>query len=153
MGSFYIQPGILKVEIFSLLHFLFTFAPVRSTGWLFHVVFKVLRQQKQLYFLENLLIRSRIILETGIIDKAKAFNSFLTKVSSHRNQFNDLQRQSMYWFLFDRDIRHERVKNVPRQAVMNLQLRDFGAVQVSNILLGDLHFDPQTQIRYFLKIL
>ena len=153
MGSFYIQPGILNVEIFSILHFLFTFALVRSTGWLFHVVFKVLRQQKQRYFSENLLIRSRIILETGIIHKAKAFNSFMTEVSSHRNQSNDLQRQSMYWFLFDRDVRHERVKNVPRQTVMNLQLRDFGAVQVSNILLGDLHFDPQTQIKYFLKIL
>ena len=152
MGSFYIQPGILNVEIFSLLHFLFTFAPVRSTGWLFHVVFKVLRQQKQWYFLENLLIRSRIILETGIIDKAKAFNSFLTKVSSNRNQSNDLQRQSMYWFLFDRDLRHERVKNVPRQAVMNLQLRDLVQFRYPIYYLETFILILKLRLNTFLKI-
>ena len=38
------------------------------------------------------------------------FNSFMAMVPIVQNQFIDLQRKSMYWFLYDRNHRHERVK-------------------------------------------
>ena len=40
------------------------------------------------------------------------FNFFMTEVSiiSYRNQSIDLQSKSMDRFLYDRDLRHERVK-------------------------------------------
>ena len=31
---------------------------------------------------------------------------------SYRNQSTDLQRKSMHWFLYDRDLRHERVTSL-----------------------------------------
>ena len=34
----------------------------------------------------------------------------MTEVLSYRNQSNELQSKSMDWFLHDRDLRHERVK-------------------------------------------
>ena len=38
-------------------------------------------------------------------------NSFRGEVSlSYRNQSIDLRSKSMDWFLYDRDLRHERVK-------------------------------------------
>ena len=40
----------------------------------------------------------------------KPFNSFMTEVPVYRNQSIDLQRKSMDWFLYDRDLHHERVK-------------------------------------------
>ena len=44
--------------------------------------------------------------------KSKALNSFTTEVPtalSYRNQSIDLLWKSMVWFLYDRDLRHERV--------------------------------------------
>ena len=38
------------------------------------------------------------------------FNSFMTEVRSYRKQSIDLQSKSMEWFLYDTDLRHERVK-------------------------------------------
>ena len=38
------------------------------------------------------------------------FNSFMTESLSYRNQCIDLQSQSMDWFLYDRNVCHERVK-------------------------------------------
>ena len=35
----------------------------------------------------------------------------MTEVLSYRNQSIDLQSKSMYGFLYDRDLRHERVKD------------------------------------------
>ena len=35
------------------------------------------------------------------------------KFLSYRNQFIDLQSKSMSWFLYDRDLRHERVNRFP----------------------------------------
>ena len=43
--------------------------------------------------------------------KNTAFNSFLTEVLSYRTQSTDLQSKSMDSVLYDRDLRHERVKN------------------------------------------
>ena len=43
------------------------------------------------------------------ITLSSVFNSFMTKVPSYRNQFIDLQSKSMNWFLYNRDLRHERV--------------------------------------------
>ena len=39
-----------------------------------------------------------------------AFNSFTTEAVSYRNQFIDLQSKSMDWFLYDINLRRERVK-------------------------------------------
>ena len=36
-------------------------------------------------------------------------DSFMTEVMLYRNQYIDLERKSMDWFLYDSDIRHERV--------------------------------------------
>ena len=36
---------------------------------------------------------------------------------SYRNQFIDLVCESMDWFLYDRDLRHERVKILPKFSV------------------------------------
>ena len=36
-------------------------------------------------------------------------NSFMTEVPSYRNQSIDLLCESMDWFLYDRDLRVERV--------------------------------------------
>ena len=38
------------------------------------------------------------------------FNSFVTEVLLFRNESIDLQRKSMEWFVYDRDLRQERVK-------------------------------------------
>ena len=40
-----------------------------------------------------------------------SFNSFMTEVSIYRNQPTELQSKSMDWFLYDRVLRHERVKS------------------------------------------
>ena len=40
----------------------------------------------------------------------KIVNFFMTQSLSYRNQFIDLLFKSMDWFLYDRDLRHERVK-------------------------------------------
>ena len=41
----------------------------------------------------------------------KIFDSFMTEVSvPYRNQSIDLQNKSMDWFLFDKDLRREKVK-------------------------------------------
>ena len=40
------------------------------------------------------------------------FKVFLTVFPSYRNESIDLQNKSMYLFLFDRDLRHEKVKVV-----------------------------------------
>ena len=37
------------------------------------------------------------------------FNSFMRRSLSYRNQSIDLQSKSMDWFLYHRDLRHERV--------------------------------------------
>ena len=42
------------------------------------------------------------------------FNSFAIESLSYRNQSMDLQRKSMDWFLYARDIRHGRVKDFKR---------------------------------------
>ena len=34
----------------------------------------------------------------------------MTEVTIYRNQWIDLLSKSMDWFLYDRDLRHERVK-------------------------------------------
>ena len=39
-----------------------------------------------------------------------ALNPFMTEADIIRNQSIDLQRKSMDWFLYDIDLRHERVK-------------------------------------------
>ena len=36
-------------------------------------------------------------------------DSFMTEVILYRNQYIDLERKPMDWFLYDSDIRHERV--------------------------------------------
>ena len=43
----------------------------------------------------------------------------MKKSLSYRNQSTDLQNKSMDWFLYDKDLRHERVKNADKQQVMN----------------------------------
>ena len=35
--------------------------------------------------------------------------TFMTEVLSHRNQITDLPYKSMDWFLYDKDLRHERI--------------------------------------------
>ena len=35
--------------------------------------------------------------------------TFMTEVLSHRNQTTDLPYKSMDWFLYDKDLRHERI--------------------------------------------
>ena len=40
----------------------------------------------------------------------QCFNSFITKSLSYRNQSIGLQKKSINWFLYDRALRHERVK-------------------------------------------
>ena len=40
----------------------------------------------------------------------KDFNSFMTAVPIIKNQSIGLQSKSKNWFLYDRDLRHERVK-------------------------------------------
>ena len=42
------------------------------------------------------------------------FNSFMTEVFIYGNQSIDLQSKSMEWFWFDRDLRHESVKGIPK---------------------------------------
>ena len=39
----------------------------------------------------------------------KCIKSFMTEVPTHRNQSIDLLRKSMDWFIYDKDLRHERV--------------------------------------------
>ena len=41
-----------------------------------------------------------------------SFNSSLTEVLSYRTQSTDLLCKSMDWFLYDRDLRHERVNKI-----------------------------------------
>ena len=54
----------------------------------------------------------------------KIFDSFMTEVSvRYRNQSIDLQSKSMDWFLFDKDLRRERVKvclRILRQSMKGL---------------------------------
>ena len=49
---------------------------------------------------------------TYLIFKFKFINSFMTKSLLYRNQSNNLLCKSMDWFLYDRDLRHERVKEI-----------------------------------------
>ena len=44
------------------------------------------------------------------IHQQNLFNFFMTEVTIYRNQWIDLLSKSMDWFLYDRDLRHERVK-------------------------------------------
>ena len=45
--------------------------------------------------------------ELAIIEAV--INSFMTEISIYRDQSIDLQSKSVDWFLYDRDLRHERV--------------------------------------------
>ena len=47
------------------------------------------------------------------------FNSFMTEVPA-RNQSVDLSSKSMDWFLYGRDLRHERVKLTQNKIAMAL---------------------------------
>ena len=40
------------------------------------------------------------------------FNFFMTRSLSYRNQSIDLQSKSMDWFLYDRDLYHERLNMI-----------------------------------------
>ena len=44
--------------------------------------------------------------------KGIVFNFFMTEVLSYRNHSIDLQDRLRDWFLYDRDLRYERVKDV-----------------------------------------
>ena len=43
-----------------------------------------------------------------------ALNSFMREVPTYRNQSTELLYKSMDWFLYDRNIHHERVTKVLR---------------------------------------
>ena len=46
-----------------------------------------------------------------IIHDINLVNSFMTEALSYRNQSIDLLRKSMYWFLYDNGLCHERVNS------------------------------------------
>ena len=52
----------------------------------------------------------------------KAFNSFMTEVPTIST---DLQNKSMDWFLYDRDLRHERVKPFLKCSLQIFKYLDF----------------------------
>ena len=52
-------------------------------------------------------------------------NSFMTESLSNRNQSIDLQSKSMDWFLYDRDLRHEKVNTRQQFSQKKLQLKPF----------------------------
>ena len=45
----------------------------------------------------------------GLLSWSDFLNSFMTESVSYKNQSIDLLCKSMDWFLYDRDLRHERV--------------------------------------------
>ena len=45
----------------------------------------------------------------GLLSWSDFLNSFMTESVSYKNQSIDLLFKSMDWFLYDRDLRHERV--------------------------------------------
>ena len=51
-------------------------------------------------------IRSKCLLDAFIT----LHNSFMTETLLYRNHSIDMQSKSMYWFLYDKDLRHERAK-------------------------------------------
>ena len=55
------------------------------------------------YVLQHARTDFRCIMDEELLD------SFMTEVMLYRNQYIDLERKSMDWFLYDSDIRHERV--------------------------------------------
>ena len=55
------------------------------------------------------LLPTDYLLTSGFGNKLNLFNSFKTEPLSYRNQSIDLHNKSMDWFLFDRDLRLERV--------------------------------------------
>ena len=58
----------------------------------------------------NFLVWS-IFIDIRILPVMQAvINSFMTEVPRYRNQSIDLLSKSVDWFLYDRDLRHERVK-------------------------------------------
>ena len=52
----------------------------------------------------------REIIYWGQIDYENNITLSWRRSLSYRNQFIDLQNKSMDWFLYDKDLRHERVK-------------------------------------------
>ena len=53
---------------------------------------------------------------------------------SYRNQSIDLQSKSMGWFLYDRDLRHERVKYLQMVSILDVFL------DISQIFKHSLNF-------------
>ena len=49
-------------------------------------------------------------------------NSFATEGISYRNQSMDLKSKSVDWFLYDRDLRHERVNFHRRKLILSTKL-------------------------------
>ena len=47
----------------------------------------------------------------------KFFNSFMTEVSTYRNQSTDLPSKSMDWFLYDKNLNHERINETAERQV------------------------------------
>ena len=60
----------------------------------------------------KLLFFSLIESNGNIVRKRVNFNSFMTEVQPQRNQSIDFLCKSMNWFLYDRDLRHERVNGL-----------------------------------------
>ena len=51
----------------------------------------------------------------------------MTEVSSYRNQSIDLRRKSMDWFLYDSDLRHERVKPFRTEVLIYFKAFEYSA--------------------------
>ena len=55
-------------------------------------------------------------------------NSFMTESLSYRNQFINLHNKSVGWFLYDRDLHHERVNALLLACIRRDIFPDYGKI-------------------------
>ena len=67
---------------------------------------KILRKH---FFIEQLRV---LLLETMVLRMKRILTLSWRKPLSYRNQSTDLQSKSIDWFLYNNDLRHERVNNI-----------------------------------------
>ena len=71
-----------------------------------------------------------ILAKKPLRPKSKEINSFRTEVPTYRNRSIDLLYKSMDWFLFDRDLRHERIKDHVCTAKIKLKNRKLKFINI-----------------------
>ena len=119
----WIVSSLLSVEKLKILQFKSTFINVLSTNPL------DTKQRNKITML------SLNPFHTSPRNKILLLNSFMTEAVSYTNQSIDMQSKSMDWFLYDGDLRHERVNSIQANVLFPYGLKTFEKQKIFNIFM------------------